>query len=126
MLSVILYFIKSHAKIVAIGGVVTFIITTISIQHLEIKHLQAKIEQSRLENITLDDSNKKLIAAIKQQNNFATALQQEAQKKHELALKALAKAKITAGKYRKKAANIKMQKPSANECQDVMKLLNSL
>ena len=126
MLSVILYFIKSHAKIVAIGGAVTLIITTISLQHLEVKHLRSKIEQAKLENITLDNSNKKLVAAIKQQNNFIVVMQQEAQKRHDIAMKALAKAKTTAEKYRKRATNIKAQKPSGNECNDMMNLLKNL
>lgn len=126
MFAIILSFIQSHIKVVAIGGVVTAILAIISLQHIEIKNLQEKLQQAKLENTTLEVSNKKLIAALKNQNYAVSLLQQETEKKKALAKKSLAKAKTLSAKYSKNADNIRNQKSSGDECNDIINLLNNL
>ncbi len=124
MLTVILSFVKNHLQSVLIASGVVSVLATISLQHLEIHHLQGKLSECHAEGVTLENSNKALLASIEKQNAAVTALAAESQNRKNMAAKALAQAKIKAGRYDVRAGNIKATIATKDDCADLRRLVS--
>jgi uncharacterized protein YlxW (UPF0749 family) len=124
MLTVILTFLKSHRQTTLIASTVLGVMATISVQHLEIGHLRGKLSLCHAENVTLEDSNKKLLSSIQTQNEAIESLQAEAMARKAAAFRALAASRARAGRHGDAAKRILGQPASNDDCADLRKLIN--
>jgi len=124
MLAVIFSFLKSHWQTTLIVSAALSIMATISFQHLEIRHLKNELSECHAEGITLENSNRALLASVQNQNAAIAALQAAEQGRHARAASALKAAQARAANRALAAQRIKSLDVSGDECATLRKLVN--
>jgi hypothetical protein len=124
MLTAVLAFLKSHWQTALIASAILSVIATISLQHLEIVHAEGKLARCHAENVTLEDSNRALLASIQRQNAAITSLEASAQSRKAAAARALAAARLSAGRHDLAAQRIEGRQALHDECDAMKKLVN--
>lgn len=131
------YFEKSYDAGAAVGtasntlgptGLITTavlsVFATISLQHFEIRRLGDKLTQCHAENVTLEDSNRALLATIQNQNEAIASLEAQTKAKKAEAARAVTVAKAHAARYSLAAKSIEGQTEQGDECEGLKKLVN--
>jgi hypothetical protein len=124
MLIVIFSFLRSHWQTTLIASAAFSVFATLSWQHFEIKHLSSQLSLCHAESITLENSNKALVASLQRQNQAVETLQAVEAHKQALADHALAAARIRAKAREQTANRIFSETPSREDCVTLQKILN--
>ena len=124
MFALIISFLKSHWQTAVIMAGIASIVATIAIQHGEIYHLRNKLAQCHAESVTLEESNKALLASIQDQNTAIAGLQALSRKKRDAATRGLAVARKRASLHELRAEKIKAQPVQEDDCESLRRLVD--